>query len=66
MRSMKAQVSDEAYETMQAFMVENGITFGAMIEAYSEMLRDLPEGPRRATFLTRAREIAAERRRRGK
>jgi antitoxin component of RelBE/YafQ-DinJ toxin-antitoxin module len=68
MRSMKARVSEEAYDTLSAFMVREGFTLGAMIEAFAEAIRlegGLPSEISRATLTERARTITAERRRRG-
>lgn len=63
---MKAQVSPEAAETLRAFFTANGYTFGAMIEAVAESIAaGTISTPAFEALSARAREISAERRRRG-
>lgn len=64
--TMKASVTPEAHDTIERFLVENGATFGAWVEAFAELIEsgEVTAGTFYSPTLDRAREIAAERQRR--
>jgi hypothetical protein len=64
MVSMKVQLSRTARDAWNKFLVENGITMGAFLEAVSEGYVEGQMGVWGREVVGRAREITAERRRR--
>ena len=65
---MKVTVTATARDTLTELFAREGITFGALMEAYAEAVRvegGVPAELSRRTLLDRARLITAERRRRG-
>jgi hypothetical protein len=65
---MKVTVTATARDTLAELFAREGITFGALMEAYAEAVRvegGVPAELSRRTLLDRARLITAERRRRG-
>jgi hypothetical protein len=64
MVTMKIQLSRGARDKWDKFLVENGATMGAFLEAVSEGYVEGQTGIWGREILSRAREITAERRRR--
>ncbi len=65
---MKVTVTATARDTLTDLFACEGITFGALMEAYAEAVKvegGVPTELSRRTLLDRARLITAERRRRG-
>jgi hypothetical protein len=64
MVSMKVQVPRSAHDVWDKFLVENGITMGAFLQAVAEDYVEGHIGIGGRKVVNRAREITAERRRR--